>query len=80
MSNKMENWEKLSVLGGKKCRNLHACEEEEALCKTCQSVKRLQTCFMSIFLAVNMTVSLVECALLMKRFYENKGNISAALH
>ncbi len=35
--------------------------------------------FKSMFPAVLMTVSLVECAILVKLFYENKGNASAAV-
>ncbi|GFX79353.1 hypothetical protein TNCV_4517421 [Trichonephila clavipes] len=35
MRNKMQNREKLSVVGDK-CRDWHAWEEEEALCKTVQ--------------------------------------------
>ncbi|GFW20454.1 hypothetical protein TNCV_4547211 [Trichonephila clavipes] len=37
----MQNWEKLSVVG-EKCRDLHAWEEEEALCKTETGKLRVQ--------------------------------------
>ncbi|GFX79352.1 HTH_Tnp_Tc3_2 domain-containing protein [Trichonephila clavipes] len=41
MRNKMQNREKLSVVGDK-CRDWHAWEEEEALCKTAQITTQLK--------------------------------------
>ena len=49
--------------------------------KTAYGIKRLQTfsCFTSMFLAVMMTVSLLERAFLVKLFHESKENFSAAV-